>query len=882
MRVNPQGTEQPKDVTTEAGPTANPHALQGDREAVDEGAEGLDEDIYDESSIRVLEGLEAVRRRPAMYIGDTGLAGLHHLVYEVVDNSIDEAMAGRCTQIDVHLTADGSCIVVDNGSGMPVGPVEHENPQINGKSAVEVCLTILHAGGKFEHKGYKVSGGLHGVGVSVVNALSERLEVEVHRDGGIHLMRFERGKVTCPLEMVGKTRRTGTRVEFRPDREIFGEQSFRYDVLASRLRELAYLNPGVRVTIVDDTSDQQEAFCFKDGLREFVAHLNAGKVPLHKVVLLHGSDEDQGLVVDAALQYNDGFSENVLCFANNILNIDGGTHLSGFRSALTRTLNFYARRQNLLKGNLTPTGDDVREGLACVISVKVPDPQFEAQTKVRLMNPEVGTFVEQTVNEQLTNWLEEQPAEAKRIVSKGLQAAQAREAARKARDLARKTVLSGGNLPGKLWDCSSRNADETELYLVEGNSAAGPAKQGRDSRTQAILPLRGKILNVEKARIDKMLSNEEVRQIITAVGCGIGDDDFDIERRRYGKIVIMTDADVDGSHIRTLLLTFLFRHMRPLIESGHVFVAQPPLYQISRKRQREYLLDDHGLNQRLREWGLAEASLLVRNDAGHERHLTREELRELVHVLEGIARHARILERRGIQLSEFVRRHRDPESGALPTIRAIVDGEEHLFYGEEEFVAFQERVEERFGEVKVLEGRRLDQDQVVEQTEGESGKPLLRFDLGESVILKEQFDKLEQFGLTVGDYFARRQRRVSGELEPARFILCSGDEEKRELANLAELVTAVRDLGSRGVQIKRYKGLGEMNADELWETTMDPASRMLLKVIVSDADADEDPQQLDMDAREADRIFSILMGDDVEARREFISANAASVKNLDV
>jgi len=556
--------------------------------------------------------------------------------------------------------------------------------------------------------------------------------------------------------------------------------------------------------------------------------------------------------------------------------------MSGFRSALTRTLNYYARRSGLLKGSLTPTGDDVREGLTCIVSVKVPEPQFEAQTKVRLMNPEVGTYVEQTVNEQLSNWLEEHPADAKRIVSKGIQAAQAREAARKARDLARKTVLSGGNMPNKLWDCSSRKADETELYLVEGDSAAGPAKQGRDSRTQAILPLRGKILNVEKARIDKMLSNEEVRHIITAVGCGVGQDDFDIEKRRYGKIIIMTDADVDGSHIRTLLLTFLFRHMRPLIEAGHVFVAQPPLYQISRRRRREYLLNERSLYRRLVEWGLAEAALVIRDGTGEERRLGSEQLEPLLLVLGRIERQGRVLQRRGISFEEFVRRHRDPDSGALPVIRAVLEGEEHLFYSEAEFAAFQSKAEERFGELTVAEAGQLGQTEGARGRNGGSPKTLLRSELSEATVLKEQFAALEALGLGVEDYFAQRQRQVTGELEPAKFILYSGDQVARELNNLAELVAGVRQLGSQGVQIKRYKGLGEMNADELWETTMDPEGRVLLKVTVSDARGEEDPEQFDIDAREADRIFSILMGDDVEARRGFIQANATTVRNLDV
>ena len=860
-------------------PPSVSHDRPSDVEADDAPVNG--EDIYDESSIRVLEGLKAVRRRPAMYIGDTAAAGLHHLVYEVVDNSIDEAMADRCRNISVRLTADGGCVVRDDGSGMPVGPIEHENPRIHGKSAVEVCLTVLHAGGKFERKGYKVSGGLHGVGVSVVNALSERLAVEVRRDGGVYQMRFKRGEVVSPLERVGKTRETGTRVEFRPDREVFGETEFRYDTLTARLRELAYLNEGVSIRITDDTTGNEETFSFKDGLREFVEHLNEGKSTLHGVVQLHAEEEGDGLVLDLAMQYNDGFGELVLCFANNIHNIDGGTHLSGFRSALTRTLNNYARRLNQLKGSITPTGDDVREGLTCIVSVKVPEPQFEAQTKVRLMNPEVGTFIEQTVNEQLTNWLEEHPAEAKRIVSKGIQAAQAREAARKARELARKTVLSGGNLPSKLWDCSSKSADETELYLVEGDSAAGPAKQGRDSRTQAILPLRGKILNVEKARIDKMLSNDEVRHVITAVGCGVGQDEFDLSKLRYNKIIIMTDADVDGSHIRTLLLTFLFRHMRPLVEAGHVYVAQPPLYQLSRKRTREYLLSDRDLNHRLMAWGLSEARLLVRPPDGPERVLAGDELVALAEIVERIERQARVLQRRGIVLQEFVQRHLDTETGALPIIRAVLDEEEHLFYNEGEFAAFRQQAEERFGELRILEPGR-DEEELAQDQSPNGAKRLVRTELGESTVLQEQFAALERSGLGVDDYFARRQRSVSGELEPARFILQSGDQNVEEPDNLAEAVQGIRQLGSHGVQIKRYKGLGEMNADELWETTMDPEQRVLLKVILSEADSEEDPEQFDIDAREADRIFSILMGDNVEARRDFIETYAASVRNLDV
>jgi DNA gyrase subunit B len=839
--------------------------------------------VYDESTIKVLEGLEAVRKRPAMYIGDTGLAGLHHLVYEVVDNSIDEAMAGRCRTITVRLTASGGCVVADDGSGIPVGPIHHDNPQLDGRSAAEICMTVLHAGGKFERKGYKVSGGLHGVGVSVVNALSERLELEIQRDGGVHVMSFAKGMVTAPLQRASGSRSTGTRIEFYPDRSIFGDHRFRFETLASRLRELAYLNEGVSINIADDETGQEESFCFKEGLREFVTHLNEGKTPLHAFVQLHAEDEQQGLVADIAMQYNDGFSENVLCFANNIHNIDGGTHLSGLRSALTRTMNNYAKRENMLKGSITPTGDDVREGLTAVVSVKVPEPQFEAQTKVRLMNPEVGSFVEQTVNEQLANWLEEHPGDAKRIVAKGVQAAVAREAARKARELARKTVLFGGNLPSKLWDCSSRDADDTELYLVEGDSAGGIAKQGRDSRTQAILPLRGKILNVEKARIDKMLSSEEIRHIITALGCGIGHDEFDINKRRYGKLIIMTDADVDGSHIRTLLLTFLFRHMRPLVDTGHVFVAQPPLYQLIRKKHHEYLLNDGALNRRLTAWGLSEAKLIIQARPDQpERQLEGDALKALMEILERIERQARVLLRRGVVLEEFVRRHRDPATGALPIIRLLLNEEEHLLYSESEFTEFLKAAEERYGELVLTDAGKTDILMAPSADTADGQRRLVRADLGEARLLQEQFAALTQCGFTVDDYFGQRERLVTGELEPARFRLVNGDENIHELANLAEVVPAIREIGSRGAQIKRYKGLGEMNAEELWETTMDPERRSLLKVIVSDANEEEDAEQYEIDGREADRIFSILMGDDVESRRAFIENNAASVRNLDV
>ena len=842
---------------------------------------------YDESQITVLEGLSAVRRRPAMYIGGTGVSGLHHLVYEVVDNAVDEAMVGHCENILVKLNADGSCTVVDDGRGIPVGRKQHENPQLDGKPALEIVMTVLHAGGKFDRQAYKVSGGLHGVGVSVVNALSEWLEVEVFQDGKIHSMRFERGETVRELEVVGSTTKRGTRVEFNPDPEIFPDCEFKFDTVAARLRELAYLNDGLRVRVVDARVGKEAEFRFKDGLAEYARYLAGGAALLHRdVIRLRATDEAEKLNCDIAMCYTDSYSESILCFANNVHNIDGGMHMSGFRSALTRVANAYAKNSGILKGSVTPTGDDWREGLVALVTVKLSEPQFEGQTKVRLLNPEIESFVQRTVNEQYGNFLEENPADARKIVEKGVQAARAREASRRARELARKSVLSGGGLPGKLWDCRSKDPETTELYLVEGPSAGGSAKQGRDSYTQAILPLKGKILNVEKARVDKMLSHEEIANLIDAVGCGVGKDEFNIGKLRYGKIIIMTDADVDGSHIRTLLLTFLFRHMRPLIEEGRVFVAQPPLYLVSKGKQAEYVLDERVLSEKLSGLGLKDTCLVVREADGEERVLGEDELGILTGTLDAIKTKAAILRRRGVDFECLLRDERGVGQ-SLPVILAIVfrpgseAAQRRFFRTEAELMQFKQA---EVPGAEIIDGRRTEfggnGESAGENDEGQAEQRIMRYEMGECRALERRLRELEGMGFTVDDYLMVREELVTGELTPAKFLLRHGDREPVELNNLAEVPEGVRALGKEGLTIKRFKGLGEMDARELWETTMNREKRTLLRVTVSDDP--EDPEQLDLDAREADRIFRVLMGDNVDQRRRFIEENAMNVKNLDV
>jgi len=773
---------------------------------------------YDATNIHVLEGVEAVRKRPAMYIGDTSVRGLHHLVYEVVDNSIDEAMAGFCDKIKVILHIDGEVTVEDNGRGIPVDI--HKTQK---KPAVEVVLTTLHAGGKFDHRVYKVSGGLHGVGVSVVNALSEWLNVEIRRDGKIYHQRYQRGKAVTKLKMIGKTKSSGTKITFKPDRQIFKNTKFSYDILSSRFRELAFLNRGITINFLDERSEKEAMFNFKGGIVSFVEYLNHNKTPLHKKII-YFSTSKEGVEIEGALQYNHGYKDNIFSFANNINTVEGGTHLSGFKSALTRAINQYAREKKIGKENITISGDDVREGLTAVINVKVANPQFEGQTKTKLGNSEVEGIVASAVFEAIGNFLEENPSEARKIIGKAILAAQARAAARKARELTRrKGALDAGNLPGKLADCSSRDAAISELFVVEGDSAGGSAKQARDRSYQAILPIKGKIINVEKARLDKVLSNDEIRTIVSALGTGVGDD-FDINKLRYHKVIIMADADVDGSHIRTLLLTFFYRQFPQLIENNYIYIAQPPLYRIKRKQREEYIHTDEEMD----EFILSLATEAVKLEIGRkEKHsLSQADLRRATALLLDLEKIFHVLTRKAISPQEYLSAYAAKKRFPL---YLRTNGNEKTFIFKEE-------------------------DLNPEENE-------YLFELFESYRIKEIATELRKLKLDITDYLEKK---------PPRFILW--DLEKKQpltLSSLKAVLEKAKEVALRDVTIQRYKGLGEMNPQQLWESTMSPQTRTLLQVGLEDA-------------VEADRIFSILMGDQVEPRREFIRANAQKVKNLDI
>jgi len=807
---------------------------------------------YDASNIKILGGVEAVRKRPDMYIGDRGSGGLHHLVYEVLDNSIDEALAGFCDNIVVHIQADGSCTIEDNGRGIPVE--EHKEAKT---SALEVVLTTLHSGGKFDYDSYKVAGGLHGVGVSVTNALSEWLDADVYRDGKHYHFECEKGRAKGQVKQVGLTDKCGTRITFKADEEIFGDTEFAYDTLLKRIREMAYLNAGLQITFTDDRNNKKEVFKFNDGIKAFVKHLNEGKDTLHKDVIYFAREDSKARMgCEVAMQYNDGYTENVLVFANNIRNIDGGTHLSGFKTALTRTMNYYARSNNLLRNGQVTTGDDLREGLTAVVAVKLADPHFEAQTKVRLTNPEVGGFVETTVNEQLGHFLEEHPSEAKRILNKAIQAAAAREAARKARELTRrKGALGSTSLPGKLWDCASKEKAGTEIFIVEGDSAGGSAKAGRDRNIQAILPLKGKILNVEKARLEKMLAHDEIRTIISALGTGIGVDEFNLSNCRYGKIILMTDADVDGAHIRTLLLTFFFRQMSQLFLNDMIYIAQPPLYEIKVKGQKksEYILSENHMHKRMITRGLEGTELVIRNGKNGKKtqKVSDKQLASLVRTLVDAERSIVVLARRGINFIDFVQAYYD--GNKLPPFRICVGGQEEIYYVKAEY-------EKRLGKLK----QRTD---VGVESGGEES--IVAEELHEVGRINQINEKLKgTWGLDLKDFLLKPAKTVSGEALPTKFQLISGTD-KYDVASLGGICAGIRQIGGKGIEIKRFKGLGEMNAEQLWDTTMNPASRTLLSVKLEDAG-------------EADRLFSILMGGDVEKRRNFIRDHALEVQNLDV
>ncbi|MBI4576501.1 MAG: DNA topoisomerase (ATP-hydrolyzing) subunit B [Planctomycetes bacterium] len=797
-------------------------------------------------SIMVLEGLEPVRKRPAMFIGDVSTRGLHHLIFEVVDNSIDEAMQGCATQISVRLNADGSCTVVDDGRGIPVDmhPEQH-------RPALEVIMTTLHSGGKFDKNSYKVSGGLHGVGVSVVNALSEWLEVEVYRDEHVYHQAYRRGNPMGDMSTRGRTTRRGTKVTFLPDREIFKETtSFVYDVMTKRMRELAFLNKGLLIQVADERDGREETFHYDRGLSAFIEHLNRARTPIHPDVVCFRQDLD-GVAVEVAFQYTDDYKENIYSFANNINTQEGGTHVSGFKSGLTGTLNRHARTTGWLKDvKGTLQGEDFREGITAVISVLVAEPQFEAQTKGRLGNRDVQGIVEQVVNTQLGAYCETHPGSVRAIVQKALDAARVREAKKKAAELARrKGALSSGSLPGKLADCQSRVVEETEIYIVEGDSAGGSAKQGRDRRYQAILPLRGKILNVEKARIDKMLGHEEIQVIISALGTGIGtgEEGFHIERLRYGKVIIMTDADVDGSHIRTLLLTFFFRHMPALVEQGHVYIACPPLYRIKKGKKEVYVDSEKRLRSELLRLGSEGASLTLPGPSG--RILAGPDLEELWRRYHEVEEQARVVERHGVRFEEYLR---SGSGGRLPWARVEMDGGVRNFARAEDFAAFETEQQRIHGEelVVVQEG----------ETPAEGVRPTYRVTcFHERDAVERSLASLSELGLG--------SRIVAGWTEEPFRIQ---DREGEVLAaDLRKAVETLRGRAEKGVDIQRYKGLGEMNPEQLWSTTMDPTRRTLLLVTLQDE-------------FKADAIFTTLMGNLVEPRREFIEKHALEVKNLDV
>ena len=823
---------------------------------------------YGPEHLQALKGLEGIRHRPAMYIGDTTTLGLHHLVYELVDNCIDECANGFATHLSVVIHSDGSVSVSDDGRGIPVGPM----PEEDNKSALEVVLTNIHAGGKFNRDGgYKVgTGGLHGVGIKAVNALAEWLEAEIRREGHVWTMDFARGKPTTELKKLGKSDTTGTKITFKADPEIFPDTRYNYEPLAKRLQELAFLNAGVRIRILDERSSEQDEFCYPDGIVEFVRWLNRTETPLFDQIIRINGLQD-GIEVAVTIQHNDGFSENVRTFGNCVNNFLGGTHLSGFRAALTRAVNNYGKREKLFE-EIVPSGDDFREGLVAVVAVRVPDPQFQGQTKEKLVNASVEGVVNSIVFEQLTKFMEENPNIAKRIAQKGLMAAEAREAARKSREMVRrKGALTSGGLPEKLRDCRSRELDITELYLVEGDSAGGSADTGRDSNVQAILPLRGKILNVEKAQLIKILDNAEISNLFKAIGIPPMAEFEDVTKRRYGKIILMTDADIDGSHIRTLLLTFMFRHMKPLVENGCIYIAQPPLYKVTQRNKSRYVQTHEKMVTELMELGLNGSRVVFSNGDVIES----EHLRRIVTLLGRIEEPIELLERRGITLKYLHRQSPDVEK-PLPQYRVFLGKQEHWFHNRDEMEQFVQAEEKKRGQELEIAAEASPPAAPVTNplapvVPGAPGAAIAKegllqiIDLHEMRTINDVLRELKGYGIHLPDLYPPGAK--DGEtFFPFRILQ---DDHTVKMTSLRELLPQLRDLGERGMKVTRFKGLGEMDAEELWDTTMDPNTRTLLKVTMVDAAA-------------ADEMFRVLMGDAVEPRRQFIEKHALDVKDLDV
>jgi len=814
---------------------------------------------YTKDSVKVLQDAAHIRQRPGMYIGDTSAKGLHHLVYELVYNSVDEALAGYCKHIGVTIKVDGSCSVVDDGRGIPVDIHPHAN-----RPTLEVVLTTVGAGAKFDNAAYKVSAGLHGIGAKAVTALSEWTEARVRRKGRVFMQEYERGKATTEVKDIGAAPdgKTGTTVTFKPDPQIFHDVTFDYDTLENRLRELAFLNKGLAITLHDEKTGKKETFHYEGGIAEFVAYLNRNDEVLHAPIYLDKTIDR--IRVEVAFQYTNGEEERSRAYANNAFNPGGGTHLSGFRTAITRTLNSYGSKEDLFKNGLQPIGEDFREGMTAIVSIQVPDPQFESQTKIRLNNTEVEGIVASVVGDYLAVYLEENPKEAQRIMKKVILAAEAREAATKAKKALkdRKNILSGGGLPGKLMDCTTRDRDASELFLVEGQSAGGSAESGRDRYYQAILPLRGKVLNVEKARAEKLLANEEITNLIAAIGIDIGNID-DLSKVRYGKVVILTDADVDGQHIRTLLLTFFYRQMRKLVEEGIIYVARPPLYAVTQKKQVRYVQTTDEINRDLLTRGLEGTSLVL--EKAEPQTLTGERLAKLVQILSDLEEPLVIVERRGLSIAKLLSKAKD---GALPQYRVLLGGKEHWLANADELDKFREQEQARLGRDLVVDDEAAGEAGATANgtasANGESAHFAVQ-ELHEVRSLNRGLARLRDFGLSGEDLIPLQ--RVAGREPPVRYRLAH-DDRREALPHLRDLPTRIRQLGERGLTVTRFKGLGEMNPDQLWATTLDPKARMLLKV------------QLE-DALKADELFRVLMGEKVEPRRDFIQKHALEVKDID-